>query len=35
MLITFGGLYIWTIIDLVVAASGSMKDKEGRPIKKW
>ena len=35
MLITFGGLYIWTIIDLIIGVSGGMKDKEGKPIKKW
>jgi TM2 domain-containing membrane protein YozV len=35
MLITLGGLWIWTIIDFAFAVSGSMKDKEGRPIKDW
>jgi TM2 domain-containing membrane protein YozV len=35
MLVTFGGLYIWTIIDLVFAATGTMKDKEGKLIKDW
>lgn len=34
MLITFGGLYIWTITDLIIGVSGGMKDKEGKPIKK-
>ena len=35
MLVTFGGLCIWTIIDLVFAATGTMKDKEGKLIKDW
>ena len=35
MLVTFGGLYIWTIIDLVYAATGTMKDREGKLIKDW
>jgi TM2 domain len=35
MLLTFGGLGIWVIIDFIVAVTGNMKDKEGRPIKKW
>jgi TM2 domain-containing membrane protein YozV len=35
MLITLGGLWIWTIIDFVYAVSGSMKDKEGKLIKNW
>jgi TM2 domain-containing membrane protein YozV len=35
MLITLGGLWIWTIIDFVFAVSGTMKDKEGKLIKNW
>lgn len=35
MLITFGGLYIWTLIDFIMAASGVMKDREGRYIRTW
>lgn len=35
MLLTLGGLGIWTTIDFVFAVSGLMKDKEGRLIKKW
>ena len=35
MLVTLGGLYIWTIIDFVFAVTGSMKDKEGKLIKNW
>jgi len=35
MLITFGGLYIWTLIDFIFAVSGAMKDKDGKVIKNW
>jgi hypothetical protein len=35
MLVTFGGLWIWTIIDFIFAVTGNMKDKEGKPIKNW
>ena len=32
MLITLGGLGIWTIIDFVRLIIGSMKDKHGLPL---
>lgn len=35
MLLTFGGLGIWAIIDFIVAVTGNMKDKDGRLIRKW
>jgi TM2 domain-containing membrane protein YozV len=35
MLITLGGLGIWTLIDFIFAVSGKMKDKQGRIIKNW
>ncbi len=35
MLFTFGGLYIWTVIDFVYAVSGQMKDNDGKLIKRW
>jgi len=31
-LVTFGGLGIWILIDLIVIAIGKFSDKEGRPI---
>jgi TM2 domain-containing membrane protein YozV len=33
MLLTLGGLGIWTLIDFVMIAVGSFKDKSGLPIK--
>lgn len=33
MLLTFGGLGIWSLIDLVMIIVGSFTDKEGRKIK--
>ena len=33
MLLTLGGLGIWTLIDLVVIATQSFKDGQGLPIK--
>ena len=35
MLLTLGGLGIWSLIDFIFAVAGKMKDKEGRLIKNW
>lgn len=35
MLLTFGGLGIWALVDFILAVSGKMKDKEGRLITNW
>jgi TM2 domain-containing membrane protein YozV len=35
MLLTLGGLGIWTLIDFIYAVSGNMKDKEGKLIQTW
>ena len=35
MILTLGGLGIWTLIDFIFSVAGAMKDKEGRPIKNW
>lgn len=32
-LLTLGGLGIWALIDIIVIAVGSFKDKNGLPIK--
>lgn len=34
-LLTFGGLGIWTLVDLVLIMAGSMRDKEGRPLREF
>ncbi|HLS33896.1 MAG TPA: TM2 domain-containing protein, partial [Brevibacterium sp.] len=31
-LITFGGLGIWALIDLIMVLVGATRDKEGRPL---
>jgi hypothetical protein len=33
MLLTLGGLGIWTLIDFVLIAVGAFKDSNGLPIK--
>ena len=33
MLLTLGGLGIWTLIDLIVIATQNFKDGQGLPIK--
>ena len=33
MLLTLGGLAIWTIIDIIFIAVGKFKDSNGLPIK--
>ena len=33
MLLTLGGLGIWSLIDLIIIATGNFKDKDGKPIK--
>jgi TM2 domain-containing membrane protein YozV len=33
MLLTLGGLGIWSLIDLIVIATGNFKDGNGLPIK--
>ena len=33
MIITFGGFGIWVVVDMVLIATGSFKDKQGLLIK--
>lgn len=33
MILTFGGLGIWTLIDLIMIIVGSFKDAEGRDLR--
>lgn len=35
MLVTLGGMGIWALIDLIIVAVGSFKDKEGRRLFRW
>ena len=35
MLVTLGGLGIWSLIDFIVIAVGSFKDKEDRLLINW
>jgi len=35
MLVTIGGLGIWTMVDLILIAVGSFRDKEGRRVFRW
>jgi hypothetical protein len=34
-LVTFGGLGIWAIVDLVLIMSGAMTDKHGQPMREF
>ena len=35
MLLTLGGVGIWTMIDLILIAVGSFRDKENRRVFRW
>ena len=35
MLVTLGGLGIWVLIDLILIAVGSFRDKENRRVFRW
>ncbi|MGE4613987.1 MAG: TM2 domain-containing protein [Planctomycetota bacterium] len=33
MLVTFGGMGIWTMVDFIMLVTGSFRDADGLPIK--
>ncbi len=35
MALTLGGLGLWWVYDLILVASGSFRDKEGRLVRRW
>ncbi len=35
MILTFGGMGIWTLVDMIMIAIGSFTDKQGRRLFKW
>jgi hypothetical protein len=35
MIVTFGGLGIWWMVDLIMIILGSFKDSDGLPLKQW
>ena len=35
MLLTFGGLGIWYLIDLVLILCGEFRDKDGNKVRQW
>jgi TM2 domain-containing membrane protein YozV len=35
MLLTFGGLGIWVLVDLIVIICGEFTDKDGNKIRQW
>jgi TM2 domain-containing membrane protein YozV len=35
MILTIGGLGIWALIDFIMIAVGSFRDKEGRRVFRW
>jgi TM2 domain-containing membrane protein YozV len=28
-------VWVWSVIDFIIAVTGNFKDKQGKPIKKW
>ena len=35
MILTLGGLGIWTLVDFIMLLVGAFKDKDGLPLKQW
>lgn len=35
MILTMGGMGIWTVIDFIFIVLGQFRDKEGRVVRRW
>jgi len=35
MAVTVGGVGLWYLYDLILVASGSFRDADGRPVRRW
>jgi TM2 domain-containing membrane protein YozV len=35
MILTLGGVGIWTLVDLIMLIVGAFRDKEGRKLTQW
>jgi TM2 domain-containing membrane protein YozV len=35
MILTLGGLGIWTLVDLIFIVTGSFRDREGKRVYNW
>lgn len=35
MILTFGGLGVWVLVDFIMLLVGAFKDKHGLPLKQW
>ena len=35
MMFTLGGLGLWWIADIIIVATGSMRDNEGKRVSEW
>jgi TM2 domain-containing membrane protein YozV len=35
MILTLGGLGIWTLVDLIFIVTGSFRDNEGKRVYRW
>ena len=34
-IVIFIAVGIWSLVDFIITVSGNMKDREGKPVKKW
>jgi hypothetical protein len=33
--VSYFAVFVWSLIDFIIAVTGNFKDKQGKPIKKW